>query len=159
VIDVVDEACDIRFPHPVVWPTLELDRQFVHRVQSSHVWPIPIPTPPELLLVDGCEEVRDRQLQQFILDGRDPQRSQLAMLCGDIVPSEPFGSVTLPLQSLHQWPDVLSQVLLVRLRAHLIDAVGGLFAEIPPAVRQQFLVEHPIEVAKPILLVACGLLC
>jgi hypothetical protein len=72
VIDVVEEALDIRFDHPVVAPNLALDRQFVPCVQGSPVWPIPIATAQDILLVDGCEEARDRQLQPLVVDGRSP---------------------------------------------------------------------------------------
>ena len=159
VIDVVEEASDIRFDHPGASPKLARDRPCVYRVQGPHLWPLSIATAQKILLVEGGEEARDRQRQQLILDGRYPQRSQLAVLFGDIVPSDPCGSVALPLQSLHQWPDVRFQVLLVRVRAHLIDAVGGLLADITPAVLEQLLIEPPVEVANPILRVAFGLLC
>jgi hypothetical protein len=123
------------------------------------VWPIPSATAQDILLVDGWEEARDRQLQQVVLHGRYPYRSQLAVPLGDIVPSDQFGPVTLPLESLHQGADVVVQVLLVCLRAHRIDAVGGIFADLTPTVLEQLLVEHPLEMAKPVLLVVLGLLC
>jgi len=55
--------------------------------------------------------------------------------------------------------DVFVQVLLVGLRAHRIDAVGGVLADLAPAVLEPRLVAPPIEVAKPRLLLALGLLC
>ena len=58
MIDGVEELLDVRFHHPVVSPKLELDRQFVHRVQGSNLRPIPIATAQEVLLVDGFEEAR-----------------------------------------------------------------------------------------------------
>jgi len=82
MIDVVAEALHIGFSHPVVSPNLPRDRQFVSCVQGPTVWPIPIATPPEILRVDGCEEARDRHLQQFVLDGRYPSRSPLAVPFG-----------------------------------------------------------------------------
>jgi hypothetical protein len=159
VIDVVEEACAIRFDHPVVSPKLALDRQFVYRVQGPNLWPISIATAQEILLVEGGEEARDRQLQQLILDGRYPPRSPLAVLFGDLGPSDQLGAVALPLQSRPQLPDVRFQVRLVRVRAHRIDAVGGLWADITPAVLEPLLIAHPVEVATPILRVAFGLLC
>src|SRR2546421_12340549 len=95
---------------------------------------IPIATAQAILLVDGGEEARDRPLQQLVLHGRYPYRSQLAVPFGAIVPSDQLGAVALPLQSLHQVADVRVQVLLVCLRAHLIDAVGGVCADVTPAV-------------------------
>jgi len=159
MIDGVEEALHIRFDHPVVSPKWPRDRQLIHRVQGSHGWPIPIATTPEILLVDGGEEARDRQLQPLVRHGRYPYRSELAVPCGEVVPSDPCGPVALPLQSLHQGADVFVQVLLVGLRAHRIDAVGGVLADLAPAVLEPRLVAPPIEVAKPRLLLALGLLC
>jgi len=52
------------------------------------VWPIPIATPQEILLVDGCEEARDRHLQQFVLDGRDAMR-KLPLRAGNLGEASP----------------------------------------------------------------------
>jgi hypothetical protein len=158
VLDGVEEAWDSRFDHPGVSPTWARARPFVDRLQGPNLWPISITTAPAILRVDGGEEARDRHRPQRILDGRYPQRSQRAVLLGEIVPSDPFGAGALPLPSLHQWPEVRFQGLLVRVRAHLLDAVGGLLAAITPAVLEPRLREPPVEVATPLLRVAFGLL-
>jgi hypothetical protein len=111
------------------------------------MWSIPIATAQEILRVDGCEKARDRQLQQGVCHGRYPSGAPLAVPFWAIVPSDQLGPVVLPLQTLHQVADVLLQIPLVCLRAHLIDPVGGVFADVPPALLEQCLVEPPIAVA------------
>ena len=64
--------------------------------------------------------------------------------------SNQSGPVALPLQSLHQIPDVVDQILPVFLRADSIHAVGGLLANVAPAFQQKILVDQPIEVEKPV---------
>jgi hypothetical protein len=78
---------------------------------------------------------------------RYPSRALLAVPFGAIVPSDQLGPVALPLQTLHQVADVLVQILLVCLRAHLIDPVGGVFADVLPALLKQCLVEPLMAVA------------
>ena len=68
VIDVVEEALDIRFHHEVVAAELELDRHLVDGIKRTFVRTIPIATAQEILLVDGFEYPRDRKLQQFVFD-------------------------------------------------------------------------------------------
>jgi len=158
VMAVVADAWALRVSHPVVSPTVARDRPVVHRVHRAPGWPLPLTTPPALRRVAGGEAARDRPRPPCIRDGRDPHRSPLAMLGGDRVPSDQVGEVTRPLPARHPWPAVRAPVRRVRWRAHRIAAVGGLVAEITPAVRPPCRVEPPSEVAPPILRVACGLL-
>ena len=62
VRDVVEERLDVRFYHKVVPPELQLDGQFVYRIQWADVRAIPIATAQKILLVDGSEYPRCRQL-------------------------------------------------------------------------------------------------
>ena len=87
-----------------------------------------------------------------------PHGRRLPSPLGDRLPSDPFGPVALPLPSLHQVAAVRVQVLLICLRAPLIDAVGGVVADLAPAVLAQRLVAPPLAVANPILRLALGLL-
>src|SRR6058998_1076233 len=55
LIEVVEESLNVRFNHEVVVAELELDRQFVDRVQRTCVRPVPIATTQEILLIDGFQ--------------------------------------------------------------------------------------------------------
>jgi hypothetical protein len=116
VLDVVEDAVEIRVHPPVVSPTWARARPGVPRVQRAQMWPLPLTTPPALRRVEGGAEARHRPLPQGIRDGRSPHRSQLALLVGASVPSDPCGAVALPLQSRPPWPDGLAQGLRVRCR-------------------------------------------
>jgi len=74
------------------------------------------------------------------------------------MPPDQFGSVTLPLESVHQLPDVLCELLPIFLCPYPIHSIGSVLANVSPALPEHPLVEHPIEVAKPIPLLAFGLL-
>src|SRR6185295_16992927 len=78
---------------------------------------------------------------------------------GNILSSDEFGVVPLLLQTLHEVVDVCVQVLLVFLGTHLVHPGGGILPDVPPALLQEVLIEHPIEVAEPITLLTCSLLC
>jgi hypothetical protein len=58
-----------------------------------------------------------------------------------------------------QMDKVELQVSLILLGAYLIYAIGSVFADVPPAFQQVPLVEHPVEVLKPVLLLLFGPLC
>jgi len=126
---------------------------------GAWMWPIPITTAHKVLLVDGFEYPLHRQLQQLILYDRYSQRTLgLAILFGNVLPSDEFGSVSLPLELLDKLLDVLVQVLLVLPCTHPIHTVSGVFADVAPGIQQHFFVEHPIQVLKPMLLLLSGLL-
>jgi hypothetical protein len=155
----VAEAWDLRCDHPVVSPPWARERPGVDRLQGPNRWPIALATAPALLRVDGGAEARARPLPPLRLDGRDPPRSPLAVLLGDLGPSDPWGAVARPLPALPQVPEVRFQGRLVRVRAHRIDAVGGLWADLTPAVLEPRRREPPVEVATPIRRGAFGLRC
>jgi hypothetical protein len=124
----VEEAVEVRFDHPVLSLPLALERPFVHCVQGSNVGPLPLATAPEILLVEACEDARDRPRQQLVLHGWSPSASQLAVSVRNIVRSDQLGPGALPLQALDQVAAGLVHVLLGCLRAHRHDAVGGIVA-------------------------------
>jgi hypothetical protein len=66
--------------------------------------------------------------------------------------------VTLLFQSIHQLPDVAEQMLPVFFSTHLIHAVGGVLSDPLPATVQHRPIDHPIQIAKPVLLLASRLL-
>ena len=72
--------------------------------------------------------------------------------------SDEFGPVPFLLQALDEAVHVLFQVWLVCLGAYLIHPRGGILPDGPLALREEVLIEHPIEVAKPIALVTFRLL-
>jgi hypothetical protein len=76
----------------------------------------------------------------------------------DVVPLDEFGSVALPLESLHEVANVLLQLLLVRVRADVIHAVRRRLPDVLPTLAEIRLIEQLIEVAKPMLRLRSGLL-
>ena len=52
MIEIIEEPLDIGFNHEVVLSELELDRQFVDRVECALVRTVSITTTQEVLLVD-----------------------------------------------------------------------------------------------------------
>jgi uncharacterized protein YjeT (DUF2065 family) len=157
VVEVVEESLDVRFHDIVVLPKLELEGQLVYGVQRSHVRAIAITTAQKVLLVDGLQDARDGELQQLVLYRRNPQRAQLAFPFGDVLPSNEFGSVSLLLESLHQVVDVLIEVLFIVLGAHAVYAVGGILANVAPALAEKILVEQLVQIAEPMLRFGLGL--
>src|SRR6266699_2795910 len=149
VNEIVEKPLDVGFNHEVIPPKLEFDRQFIDRVESSFVRPVSITTSQEILLVDGFQYPRDRQLQQLIFDHRNPQRTHSSIRLRYPVPSDQFGPVILPLQPLDEIPDVVDQVLSVLLRADSIHAIGSVLSNIAPAFEQEILIDEPIEVEEP----------
>ena len=134
VVEVVEEALDVGFDHIVVVPELQLDGQLVHAVQGSNVRSVAITAAQEVRLKDRFQDALDRQLQQLVLSGRYPQGAQSSVALGDVLPSDELGVISLPFETLDQSSDVLRQVLLVLCRAHSVDAVGGIFANVAPTV-------------------------
>src|SRR5712691_3667733 len=156
---VIEEPADVRFDHPVVSPKLQRDRQCVDRIKGTNMWPIAIATAQEVLLVDGRESPRDRQLHQRILHHWHPQWPEASTPFRNRVSSDEFGTVACALETLHKVLDVVLQVVRVLLGTHPVHAVGRVLLDRPPTVSQHVRIEHPIEVPKPILLLAFCLLC
>src|SRR5438034_6390548 len=71
--------------HEVVVAELELDRQFIDRVQRTRVRPVPITTTQEILLVDGFQYPRIHQVLLVCL-GANPVDAASGVL-PDIVPA------------------------------------------------------------------------
>ncbi len=159
MLPAVKEALAVRLHHVVIVPKLELDRQFVYGLHCPPARSIPITTAQEILLVDGFEEVGDRHLPQLVLYGGNAEGSQLAVPFRDRVALNEFRPVALRLEALHQVPDIPLQVLLIVLRADLVHAIGGVFLDRAPALFEPLLIEHPVQLAKPILLLTLSLLC
>src|SRR5438309_574272 len=107
MIEIVEKTLDIGFNHEVVASKLELDRQFVDRVESSFIRPIPITTAQKILLVDGFQYPRDRQLQQLVFDHRNPEWTHSPIRLRYPVPSDQSCPVALPLQPLHEISNVV----------------------------------------------------
>src|SRR5205809_7259728 len=60
MIQMIEEPLDVGFNHEVVLSELELDRQFIDRVECTFIRPVSITTAQEILLVDGFQYPRDR---------------------------------------------------------------------------------------------------
>ena len=159
LIEIIEKPLDVGFNHEVVPSKLELDRQFVDRIERSLVRAIPITTSQEILLVDGFQYPRDRQLQQLIFDHRNPKRAHFPVRLRYPVPSDQSGPVTLPLQPLDEIPDVVDQVLSILVCADSIHAIGRVLSNIAPAFEQKILIDEPIEVEEPGVFPFLSLLC
>src|SRR5262249_60104444 len=61
-------------------------------------------------------------------------------------------------QALVQGVDVRFQLLLIGLGTYLLHPCGGILQDVAPALLQEVLVEHPVEIAEPIALLPCCLL-
>jgi hypothetical protein len=157
-LDGVTEPLNVCFHHEVVPPNLERDRQLLHRVQGSDVGPISVATAPEVLLVDGFEDSRDRALPPRVLHGRYPERAALPVTCREIVPRDAFGSGALPLPALDQVVYVLLQMWLVPLGADVIDAIRRLLPDVVPTLVEIRLIAPLLEGANPRLRLLLGLL-
>src|SRR5207249_8572792 len=107
--EVVEESLNIRFHHEVVLTELKLHGQLIHRVQSAPVRPVPIATTQKILLVDGFQYPRDRQLQQLVLHHRNPQRTLSSIRLRYPVTADQSCPVAFPLQPLYEIPDVRSE--------------------------------------------------
>jgi len=59
-VDDLAEPLDVGFNHEVILSELELDRQFVDRVERPFIRTVPIATAQKVLLVDGFQYPRDR---------------------------------------------------------------------------------------------------
>jgi hypothetical protein len=153
-----EEPLDVRFYHTVVPPELKLNGQPVNGVQRSHLRPVPIATAQKLLLIDGLQYPRDGELPPLLLDGGDASRAQLAIPFRDVPPSDAFGTVSLPLESLHEGVNVLIEMALIVLRTDAVHPRGCLLADVPPALFETRLVEQLIEVTEPMFRVLLGLL-
>jgi hypothetical protein len=158
VLAVVQASLAVRFDHEVIPPNLELDRQLIHGVQGSDVGPISVATAPEVLLVDGFEDSRDRALPPRVLHGRYPERAALPVTCREIVPRDAFGSGALPLPALDQVVYVLLQMWLVPLGADVIDAIRRLLPDVVPTLVEIRLIAPLLEGANPRLRLLLGLL-
>jgi hypothetical protein len=94
--------------------------------------------------------------QELVFYGGNPQGTLRAIPFRNILASDELGAVPLRLQAFHEGVDVCVQVLLVSLGMHLSHASGGILSDVAPALLQEVLIEHPVEVAKPIaLLTGC----
>ena len=158
MIDAVKEALDVRFHHVGIVPKLELDRQFVYGIQGPHPRSIAITTAQEVLLVDGFEEAGGRHLQQLVFYGGNAERTQLAVSFRNVVALHEFSPIPLLLEALHEVPDIPLQVLLIVLRADLVHTIGCVFLDLAPALFEQLLIKHPVQIAKPIPLLTLSLL-
>lgn len=56
MVNVIEEALNVRLDHIVVTPELELDRQFVYGIQCSYIRTVTITTAHEILLVDRLQD-------------------------------------------------------------------------------------------------------
>src|SRR5262249_59623212 len=81
-----------------------------------------------------------------------------AISCGNVLSSDEFGAVPFLLQALDKVVDVRVQVLLICLGTSVIHPGGGILPDVAPALLQEVLVEHPVEIAEPIALLPCCLL-
>ena len=95
MVEGVEEPGDVRFDHPVVSATLQLERPCVDRLKGPNMGPIALATAQEVLLVDGREEPRDRQLHQLILHHWHPQWPSLPTPLRKRVSSDECGTVAL----------------------------------------------------------------
>ena len=101
---------------------------------------------------------RDGEWPQRILDGGDASWAPLAIPFWDILPADELGSVSLPLESLHEMVHVLVEIALLVRRTHAVHPRGCRLAEVTPALVEKRLVEPLIEVAEPMCGVLLGLL-
>jgi hypothetical protein len=126
LLDGVDEPLDVRFDRKVGPPALALHGQPSNGVPRSHVRPVPIATPQDILLVDSLQYPRDGELPQLILDGGDASRAPLAVPCRDVPPSDELSAVALPLESLHEMVKVLLEMALIVRRTDAVPPRGCL---------------------------------
>jgi hypothetical protein len=75
------------------------------------------------------------------------------------VAADQSGSVTLPLQLLDEIPDVVFQMLFVLFRADPIHAICRVLSDEQPTLMQVLLVDEPIKIQKPMLLLLFCLRC
>ena len=158
MLDVVKAPLDVRFHHEVGRPKRARERQCIHGVQGSDVGPISVATAPEVRLVDGCEDSRDRALPPLVFHGRYPERAALAVAFRDRAPLDACASVALPLESLDEVPNVLLEMVLVRLGADVIDAIRRILPDVLLTRSERGLIEPLVEVANAMLRLLAGLL-
>jgi hypothetical protein len=158
MLDGVEEPLDVRFDPKVVPPELTRNGQPIHGVQRSHVRPVPIATPQDILRVDGLQYPRAGELQPLSLDGGHSSRAQLAIPFRDVPPSDAFGPGALPLEPLHEMVKVLLAMALIGLRTNAVHPRGCRLAAVPPTLVEKRLVEPLIEVAEPMFGLLLGLL-
>jgi hypothetical protein len=156
---MIQASLDVGFHHESVPPELPRDRARTDRIERANLGTVPVAASQEILLIDGFEYARNRELHQLIFDGRYPQRAPPALPLRDIVASNPFRAGGLPRQSVDAVSNVFLEGLRVVLGAAPVHAVRGVFVDVAPAVVPQFLIAQLIEVANPRLLVAGCVVC
>jgi hypothetical protein len=159
MVDVVEEPGDVRFDSPVVSATLPLDRHCVDGIKSTHMRPVAIATAQDVLLVDCCESTRDCPRHQRLLHHGHAQWTSCPTPFRSRVSSDECGTVACALETLDKVPEVVLQGVRLRLSTHPVHAVGGVLLDRSPAVSHQLRIAHPLEVLKPVMLLAFCLLC
>jgi hypothetical protein len=92
------------------------------------------------LLKDGFENAFDSHLQQLILGGRYPQRTELSIAFWYVNSPDVLGPIAFPFQFFHQLVNIAIQILLVFCRAHPVYAICCAFADVSPAISKHFFV-------------------
>ena len=142
VIERVEEALDIELQHPApaqIHQPLPQDRQ---RRVCRATWPKAVRAVSQLRLVHGFQHHRDGALQHLVLEARDPDRSGLATVpFRDVHPPHRRSPIAARLRPLEQRPEVLLQVLRIRLGRLAVDAHGAVLAGASVRLEEQIEVD------------------
>src|SRR5712691_436261 len=109
MINVVEEAFNVRFYHVGVRAKLEMTGEVSYRISCPNLLPVPVATRHKVWFIDGFEDTGYCHLEDFVLGGRDAQRAQGAVALRYVVPTDQLRPVALVFDSLHEGGDMVMQ--------------------------------------------------
>jgi len=157
MVDVVEEAFDVRFHDIAITAKLQLVGEIPGGVFRSLRWPVAITSGMKVVLVDRFQQQPHSTLQQSILDHWNAQRSFLAVSLGNVFPPNQPASILSPFETLYQPPDVVIQRFPVLGHGLLIYPRRPLLVELSPGTVQQGFVQVLVEILESVSLVSARL--
>jgi hypothetical protein len=153
VVQMVKEAVDGRFHQGAIRAVLESEGEVAARLLRSPSGAIPVPALQKVLRIDGRQQLRTGQLDQFLFEGRNPSRPVLAVAFRQVTASDPCGPVAFRSQARHPCGEVGLEMGLGDRCRPVVVATGGVLLQGVPAVEQQLGVQTPGQIPTAVGLV------
>ena len=121
-VKTAEEVADVRVQHPVHLALIDPGRQRVQRIMRAAARPEPIGEALEVRLEHGIQHLRQRPLDDLVLQRRDPQRAQPPVRLGNVHPPHRRRPVPPRLHPRVQVPQIALQVLRILRPPHPVRA-------------------------------------
>jgi hypothetical protein len=158
MINVVEDAFDVRFSHRGVRAKLPMTGEVSHRISCSTLLPVPVATRQEVWCRDGVEDTGYCPLEECVLRGRDAQRAQGAVALRDRVPTDQLRPVALGFDALHERGDMVVQTVPLGSCTDAVYPGRRALIEQRPAAEHIDNRQHAKEIAKAVRLLMSSFL-